>query len=412
METENKSALAQGVKLVGIGKHGSKKLPVALITQIKDELLLGQQPDILVGAFVGALLMKDIDDELLVLEEYLGAGAFSNHQIIWDNLLEGTPTYLHGSALKLMAKDTLSETEALELGKFLLSNESGEAFRGLAVSILRIRYETMDEYKGLFDAIVANQAKILHPIERLNIQLSEPFDGVDRSYMITPNIVEFLQQKGHKVVVSCGRSSGPKNVINSWDIYKALGANFIQPDEKLDDEQPKFGQVFDQKDLYPALDGWVDKRRVIMKRPFLATLEKVLNPLGVDTLITSVFHIPYLEKMLHLGFMAGFKNVLVLKRGQEGTLGPSLAKATGLLCATRTSNGNIIKHEIDGREERFNAFKMESDDDISEPTIQDNLKLVHAFSDEGSSGNEAFDKRIAFASQLYLEGLDWLAANQ
>ena len=50
-----------------------------------------------------------------------------------------------------------------------------------------------------------------------------------------------------------------------------------------------YGWVLDQKALSSALDRWVDRRRVLLKRPFLATLEKVLNPCRAKILVTSVF---------------------------------------------------------------------------------------------------------------------------
>ena len=45
------------------------------------------------------------------------------------------------------------QTHAYDLGKFLFSDEPGDAARGWVASFLRVRYETDDEYEGLLQAM-------------------------------------------------------------------------------------------------------------------------------------------------------------------------------------------------------------------------------------------------------------------
>src|ERR1019366_19467 len=316
----------------------------------------------------------DIEPKYFLLEEYLGKDSFKNASLMWDKLCADAPSRMKIIGVELLNKQTLTLTEATALGSFLFSDELGESFRGMAVSILRIRYETDEEYNGLYNAIklprplkggfhANSKQPTLLPFRGQGglIQLAEPFDGVEHSYMITPIIANALQKQGYRVVVSCGRSSGPKTTLNTWDLYRGLKAEFLninidvnnvgvenlQPLQENFQHPTQFGWVLDQKIFYPALDKWVERRKIIMKRPFLSTLEKVLNPVKANILITSVFHIPYLEKMMELGIMAGFEGVIVLKRGLEGTLAPSLVKATGILCAAKKADGSIVIKNID-----------------------------------------------------------------
>jgi anthranilate phosphoribosyltransferase len=410
---ETISALAQGVKLIGIGKHGSKKMPEELIIAITDELKQGNSPAILVGAFFGALLMKEIEPAQYVLEEFSGKGSLSNTEILWNNLLADAPTEMKPLGIKLLNKEELTESEAYELGLVLLSDKPGEAFKGLAMSILRIRYETMDEYKGLYDAIVNTAPSTQITFDnKPRIQLAEPFDGVNRSYIITPIIAKNLQNLGYNVLVSCGESAGPKNVLNTWNVYQELNAEYLIRNAGIINTKPKLGWTIDQKEFYPQLHPWVEKRRKLMKRPYLATLEKVLNPCKSGTLITSVFHIPYLEKMVELGFMAGFTSVMVLKRGQEGSLAPSLSKATGLLCAVKRKDGSILTTEIDTKSAVYEELKIETDDFIEDFNPKDNIRLIKQYLDNGISENDTFNKRVNFATLLYKEGLDWIKENE
>lgn len=392
------SALERGVKLIGIGKHGSKKLPQELVSQILHELKNTKPEPILVGAFIGALVMKDIEPEYLILEEYLGKGALSNPEKIWDKLCCDTPVELTAIGIKLLSKQTLTVNEAEQLGDFLFDSRSGEGFRGMAVSILRIRYESDDEYAGIYNAL----KKIEQPTafdfsNRTVIQLAEPFDGAEHSYMITPLLANAFEKQGYGVVVACAPNSGPKYGINTFDLYERMNG---------------VGQMLNQNIYYPALEQWVKRRQIIMKRPFLATLEKVLNPVKAHILITSVFHIPYLEKMVELGIMAGFEVVIVLKRGLEGSLAPSRAKATGILCAVKQFDGSILYHTINGSDEEFVPYKAEADEEVEQLSLDDNIRLINGFLAHQQTGNKDFDARVKFAIHLYAKGLRWIEENR
>ena len=422
IENKKITALAQGVKLIGIGKHGSKKLPDELIVEITNELQSGNCPTILTGAFFGALMMKEIETSYLLLEEYSGNGSLKDASILWDNLFADAPARMKPIGVKLLNKETLTEEEAKTLGLFLFSDEKGEGFRGMAVSVLRIRYETDEEYKGLYDAIVEKTSDLKISFDNNPIiQLAEPFDGMEHSYLTTPIIANELQKSGYNVVVSCGRSSGPKITLNTWDVYKALNANFltttntspsfpepVEGKKRTEAYIPPYGWALDQKDFFPKLDKWVDKRRIIMKRPFLATLEKILNPAKANILITSVFHIPYLEKMIGLGFMAGFNAVIVLKRGLEGSLAPSLSKATGILCGVKLKDGSIVTQNFDTNNERYASFKSTTDEVIEPLTLKSNIDYIHRYLSEGKTRDNDFDLRIKLSIALYNEGLDWI----
>lgn len=403
------SPLQQGVKLIGIGKHGSKKLPGELIIEIKEELKHGKAEALLIGAFFGALMMKDIEPGYYVLEEYLGKGSLTEASKLWDSLCADAPVRLKRIGVKLINKQTLTVAEATELGAFLFSDEPGESFRGMAVSILRIRYESDEEYQGLYTAI---QHSVIHHTIEFNrepvIQLAEPFDGVEHSYMITPILAYELQKQGYHVVVSCGRTAGPKITLNAWDLYTGLHAEFLTTRTGLINDKPKFGWALDQKIVYPALDKWVEKRKIIMKRPFLSTLEKVMNPFKANILITSVFHIPYLEKMVALGGMAGFDGIIVLKRGLEGSLAPSLAKATGILCAAKMPDGTIVTKNIEATTNDFSKYRSDADAVIENLSLQQNINNVNKYISEGKTGDADFDNRVAMAIELYTQGLEWI----
>lgn len=403
------SPLQRGVKLIGIGKHGSKKLPDELIIEINEELGEGKVSPILIGAFFGALMMKEIAPAYLLLEEYLEKGSLSDASTMWNKLYFDAPARMKSIGVKLIQKETLTLEEATALGSFLFSEEPGESFRGMAVSILRIRYESDEEYEGLYNAIQNSVVNNTIAFKKAPIiQLAEPFDGVEHSYMITPIIAHELQKQDFNVVVICGRTSGPKITLNTWDLYRGLNAEFLNTQMHVTESKHPFGWGLDQKIFYPILDKWVERRKIIMKRPFLSTLEKVLNPVKANILITSVFHIPYLEKMAELGNMTGFDGVIVLKRGLEGTLAPSLAKATGVFCAAKMQDGIFTTKTIEVNDNDFTHYRSDADAIIENLSIEQNIEYINQYIAEGKTGNSDFDSRVALAIELYKQGLDWI----
>ena len=407
--TEN--PLVEGIRIIGVGKHGSKALADELLDKIILYLRNGDTVAIQKGAFFGALMAKGPTEKEKKLLNPDGLEPPLPVDQLYDRLCPDSPENMRSIGLKLLNKEFLSKNEARVLGDYLFSDLPGETFRGMAVSMLRIRYETDEEYQGLLEAaektfIPAFQEEAADP--KTSIQLAEPFDGVEHSYMITPLLAEALQKEGHRVIVSMGRSSGPKLSLDTLDLYKGLEGRFIRNKKELREEDPRFGWALDQETLSPALNKWVDRRRLIFKRPFLATLEKVLNPCNAQILLTSVFHITYMEKMISLADMAGFSGVIVLKRGLEGSLAPSLVKASGILCAARQADGSFVSQSFDAGHEQFAAYRAEADENVDPLRLEDNLHLIKEFSEQGSTGNKDFDTRVKLASALFKTGLQWV----
>jgi anthranilate phosphoribosyltransferase len=406
------SALAQAIKVVGIGKHGSKSLSVELVNDCIAELTSDQASELQKGVLFGALMIKGLAEAEIGLENYLGKGAFSNPVFLLNKLCPDLPAQLFPIGVKLLSGQSLQVSEAEQLGHFLLyTNRTGDAFRGLATSILRVRYETNDEYKGLYEAVSKSYTPGFQRFVKTKlpiVQLAEPFDGVVHSYLITPLVAQFFQDRNYNAVSSVGRTSGPKYGLNAYDLYLYLGSWLLQNNHELLEKKPTFGWVLDQKALSPQLDNWVERRRSIIKRPFLATLEKVLNPCGARILVTSVFHITYQMKMAELALMAGFDGVLVLKRGLEGSLAPSTSRESGLLCAARNQDNQLSFTRIDSNFTTFQSFKTNTDEQIDDLTVEENARLIQTYLKETKTNNPDFDNQVAFAKALYMKGLDWI----
>lgn len=404
--------LGRGIKHIGIGKYGSKPLPPDLLADCRQALLDPTSHPLQIGAFVGALLAKGPTPEEHSLEDTIGKGAFAHPTFLINKLCPDLDPGLLPLATKLVRGHNLSVSEAERLGDYLFGTGTCETFRGLAASIMRVRHETNDEYQGLMRAT----ERTFTPGFRLNttqsdrplVQLAEPFDGVEHSYLITPLLANWFQRRNYGALSIVGRSGGPKFTLNAHDLYMYLGCQFMQGRHELTEPLMPYGWLLDQKALSPALNRWVDRRQVLLKRPFLATLEKVLNPCGARVLVTSVFHITYQMKMAELALLAGFDAVIVLKRGLEGSLAPATSRSSGVLCAVRTEKGHLFFQNFDAERPDFASFRTASEPDVINPTAADNAALVRKFIAQKVTGDEAFDNRVRYAFALMERGMEWI----
>ncbi len=405
------TALGRGIKHIGIGKYGSKPLTPELLAECRAALADPTAHPLQRGAFLGALLAKGPTPEERTLENVIGKGAFSHPTFFINKICPDLPEGLLLIATKLVRGANLQVAEAEQLGDYLFGEGSCETFRGLAASIMRVRHETNEEYQGLMRAAERTFSPgfgSMSCADRPLVQLAEPFDGVENSYLITPLLAQLFQKRGYGAVSLVGRSGGPKFTLNALDLYMNLGCQFLQSNHELDTPLASYGWVLDQKALSPALNRWVERRQIIIKRPFLATLEKVLNPCHAQILVTSVFHITYQMKMAELAMLAGFDAVIVLKRGLEGSLSPSTSRSTGLLCAVRTPRGHLFFQHFEGDAPAFAAYRTETEPEYDQPQALDNARLVRQFMTAGKTINADFDNRVHFAHALYGRGLDWV----
>jgi anthranilate phosphoribosyltransferase len=396
----NEPAIIRGIKTVGIGKKGSKPLTPELALEIADDLRSGKVSDAAKGAFFAGLSAKGIEPQEKILEEILAPGIFN----------DASP-FVQWVCRQLSSGHTLDRQTACDLGKFLFSDEPGDTARGWVASYLRVRYETDDEYEGILlamDETLEPPFKIPAPAGDPIIQIAEPFDGVDHSYMITPLIGQALRSQDYRVVHQVGRNSGPKSDMNLWDIAQALGEKPASSNADLSLDGPAYGWFFHQSLMSKALDRWVDLRHQIIKRPFLATLERFFNPLKADILIASAFHPPYGEKMMTIAERAGFKGIIIVRNGIEGTIAFPLLREVKLLLSARQKDGIFRREELIIENTPF----IDTEEMIGKPKAPDNAGLIKAYSRSGTSGNMNFDLRVKMTREGLDQALTWLGKNR
>lgn len=411
-----KSPIVQGIASVGVGKKGSRNMSSDLVSAIIKDFEKRVPTRSQIGAFFAGLYHKGIAENEKKLQSIFPTPILFDPEKVFNfftGLTNSTiPKNIREMSVKLLNGRTLSFAESILIGRYVFSSNNDDLVSGILASSLRVRYETDDEYHGLLIAIeetVKTHFKQAIPPGPPVIQLAEPFDGVNRSYLLTPIIAEELSRWGYRVLVMMGRSSGPKYGLTVMDLVQELTPTIIKSSQLIDDTRDignsSSVSYLDQKRLSKALDKWVGIRREILKRPFLATLEKFVSPFKADISLTSAFHGPYSEKMITIGERAGFKGVIVLRRGPEGTLSFSSHHATIIHTskkeellqnsATKTTKKKATYYrkifEYGPKEVGIAPSRDIKIDDVS---LAENVAMIKSYFDTGLMGNRFLDDKV------------------
>jgi len=409
-------AIDRGIKTIGIGKRGSKSLSPELAAAILEELRADDVEDTKLGAFFAALSLKGIvEDEKILSTVFRDVATLFDPEKLARELSREAPEDIRQLCARLLKKETLSEDEAYHLGQFLFSDTYGDKVRGFVAIALRVRYETIDEYVGLLRAMEETlDPSYRDPVPPGDpiIQISEPFDGVDHSHMITPLVAQYLQSLNYRAVSLLGRNSGPKFEFNLLDIAETVPLTFLGGNSGCRDPKPACGWQLHQADLSAAVDDWVDIRHELIKRPFLATLEKFLNPLNADILIASAFHPPYGEKMLTVAERAGFPAAVIVRNGIEGSCAFALKRATKLLCSVRQTSGHYLRKEMEISAPEILGYEVEVEEKQTHPSLSENTRLIRLFAEKAKTDNPLFDARVKVTREGLRRAVEWINNHQ
>ena len=406
------SAIAEGIKHVSVGKKGSKSLSPELAKAILDELKATDIPAIIKGAFFGTLLIKGVtEDEHILDQAFETQGTLANPAQLVEAIAGDAPDFVKRCCVQILENKTLDQATTRKLGDFLFSKEVGDGARGMIAGVLRVRYETPDEYAGLLESMNATITESFQPAPPNGnpiIQIAEPFDGVDHSNLVTPLLADFLHTLNYRTVSLCGRNSGPKYGNNLLDLAQSIDASIINGSADINTNKPDFGFYINQKTMSLSIDRWVDYRQQIIKRPFPATLERFVNPINADICLASAFHPPYGEKMLTICERAGFPAAIIVRNGLEGTIAFPLMRAARILCSVRQTDGTYTRHEIifDAKEQLGITVTVE--EKLTNPSLDKNRDLILEYKHNGQTDYELFNHRVKATCEGIRQAIEWI----
>lgn len=227
MDAKIKS-LEQGILRVGIGKYGSQPITEELENGIIQDIENPDTPSIQKGAFLGALFLKGFESKAeKSIQHHFGIDTSQ------DLIKKFCKTKSH-QILTLIEK-ILNQEEAYIVGKFLFApnlSQEEEFDIGLITTVFRFRHETVEEYLGLLQSIEELYVsqwnlRIKKGVPKNFVIITEPFDGVKRSYLLTPIIGKLFVDEGYIPFFIVSENPDPKSNFNLYDLAVSLKAPFL-----------------------------------------------------------------------------------------------------------------------------------------------------------------------------------------
>ena len=220
-----------------------------------------------------------------------------------------------------LSKD-LTEEEAEDALSLILDGKVSQVRVGVFLIAARMKIETVAENIGYWRALQKNISCKNIIVDNL-LQIADRFDGFQRTPYFGFYTIPVLAQLGIPTYGHSALPLPPKFGITFEDLL----VNHYQIKESDNSErrvkqiqESKFGYI-NTADFLPDLENLRSIRTEIVKRPMLATLEKILMPLqakGKNFLATTYFHRGYEVSLTEIGKRSQFDRVIV-GNGMEGT---------------------------------------------------------------------------------------------
>ncbi len=216
-----------------------------------------------------------------------------------------------------LSKD-LTEEEAKDALSLILDDRVSKIRAGVFLIAARMKLETVPENIGYWRALQSRISPATVDIDQL-LQIADPFDGFQRIPYFGFYAIPVIAQLGLAVY---GHSSLPLPPKFGITFEEILQNHYKVEDAKADRpllEKHRFGYL-STRDTLPQLEALRSLRIEIVKRPMLATLEKILMPLKArkNILATTYFHRGYEVALTEIGKLSQFDKVII-GNGMEGT---------------------------------------------------------------------------------------------
>ncbi|TSA19833.1 MAG: anthranilate phosphoribosyltransferase [Betaproteobacteria bacterium] len=230
-----------------------------------------------------------------------------------------------------------------ELSKNISQEEAAQGMAGILAGhvdavqaaiffiALRMKRETMDENKGVLDAVLNATQRVTATVDEV-VDIADPYDGYNRCLPAAPFLGPLLAELGLPAVSHSAQEIGPKFGVTARHVLAAAGVPVdLSPTAaaaRLAD--PALGWSYlDQAQYCPGLHALVPLRQRMIKRQVLTTIEVCARPIAGRKhthFVTGFVHKPYPPIYAMLARHAGFDSGLII-RGVEGGVIPSLRQA-------------------------------------------------------------------------------------
>lgn len=196
---------------------------------------------------------------------------------------------------------------------------------------LRMKRETDDENLGMLQAMQALTQ--LQPVDLPDVLiLADPFNGFNRHCPVAAFLPAVLAACGLPAVSQGVYEMGPKFGVTHAQVLEQAGVAVDLSPQQIARQLQNTDCAWaysDQAQATPALFALQHLRKLMIKRPSIATLEKLLMPVTAARthLQIGFVHKAYPPVLEFLARQAGFTSALIV-RGLEGGVVPTLRETS------------------------------------------------------------------------------------
>lgn len=230
-----------------------------------------------------------------------------------------------------LSKD-LNYDEAKQAMLEILAGEADPVQAAIFFIALRMKRETDDENFGMLQALQQSTTQCQAQVDQL-LTIADPFNGYNRHCPVMAFLPAVLAAAGLPTVSQGVKEMGPKFGVTHSQVLAFAGVDtqlrVQDATQRVNNNDIGWAYV-DQAQATPGLFALQDLRTKMIKRPSLATLEKLIMPIKARNkthLQIGFVHKAYPEVLASLSHRVGWNSALVI-RGIEGGILPTLREAS------------------------------------------------------------------------------------
>ena len=394
--------LVEILKHKGIGPKGSKHISKEECESVY-ELILNPSCSLTTKAtFLTALFLLDKDENETVLCSQLVKNVNAIDTKLHFIILNKTQNEIERIIVQAIARQDLNESDAKKGIELSFDLDTPEYLTASFLEALRLKRETNLENKVFYEYFLSKSERIVTNYDQL-IEIGDSYDGVVRNNNYNLFTACVLASLGHKVLLSGNYTVAPKNGFTHHQVLLEANKNPLLSLEKSKEHLDTFGWVYlDQSVFYPSLWNERQMRAEMVKRPCIATFEKILSPIASQNgndIITSYTHAHYKHANVEILRNSPYCKSALNIKGLEGTITPKHNVSTPVV---KLENGEVSENNY-----KFSDSELNSVDNLNaKETLSQGVDFL-----ENGANNQA-SQYISNTCALILTSLGYVSTQE
>ncbi|HLR26804.1 MAG TPA: hypothetical protein VK112_13130 [Fodinibius sp.] len=373
------SRLAGILKRKAVGPRGSRHLNEDDLEVIIPALQAGAVNRTAKAVLVTAVIIQERNE----LEDSLLKGWKSGEYFLPDELSSfffeaghpGFPKMLH----QVLRGEDLSPRHASAAISHLLDGGIPDYQKGVFLIGERLKRESFEENRAFLRQlrIAVNSQQVDVP---LLIDLADPYDGFRRYPIYTPFVAALLAAMEIPTYCHGLQKVAPKygdtihRVLDLADKNPGKSAADVARD--IEDESIGWGYI-DQSVCFPATYDLLGLRDKMVKRSFLATLEKLLQPLRsrqINYMVAGYVHSHYQQDLANLLKSKKALDRVLIVKGMEGTSQLDFRKEPDHIMV---HNGKSLAVDIESEKIGYSKAEWEECNSMAEYVLETGIAALN-----------------------------------